>query len=209
MALSKLVVEPLHASIVSGRRIRQIVKCLLEMLPTQPQLRILDVGCGSGELLSHLKQLRADVECSGVDILVRAHTIIPVMEFDGMTLPFEDNSFDCVILIDVLHHTDHQETLLKECVRVASLCVLIKDHLCESKLDNLTLKGMDWVGNKSHDVNLPYRYLSNNQWEKLFDTVGVAVKQRQVQLNLYPQPFSAVFDRKLHFIARLERQNHE
>ncbi len=159
--------------------------------------------------LSHLQHLRPDVECNGVDVLVRPDTIIPVMEFDGMTLPYEDNSFDCVLIVDVLHHTDHQERLLKECVRVARQCVLIKDHRCESHLDRLTLKGMDWVGNKSHDVNLPYRYLSNTQWEALFETVGVIVKQRQDRLNLYPQPFSAVFDRKLHFIARLERKNHD
>ncbi len=50
MAFSKLVVEPLHASIVAGRRISRIVGGLLELLPTQSQLRILDVGCGSGEL---------------------------------------------------------------------------------------------------------------------------------------------------------------
>lgn len=206
MAFSKLVVEPLHDSIVSGRRIRKIVAALAEMLPKQPQLRILDVGCGSGELLLQLQRLHPHIECSGVDVLVRPDTYIPVMQFDGLKLPYEDNAFDCVLLIDVLHHVDEQKTLLAECMRVANQCVLIKDHVCESWWDNLTLKGMDWVGNKSHNVSLPYLYLSESQWAKIYSDVGARVGQRQSKLNLYPQPFSAIFDRKLHFISRLEHQ---
>ncbi len=125
MAFSKLVVEPLHDSIVSGRRIRKIVAALAEMLPKQPQLRILDVGCGSGELLLQLQRLHPHIECSGVDVLVRPDTYIPVMQFDGLKLPYEDNAFDCVLLIDVLHHVDEQKNFA---CRMHACCQSMRPH---------------------------------------------------------------------------------
>ena len=34
--------------------------------------------------------------------------------------------------------------------------------------DDRTLAFMDWVGNKGHDVRLPYNYLSKAEWTAVF-----------------------------------------
>ena len=60
---------------------------------------------------------------------------------------------------------------------------------------------MDWVGNKGHDVRLPYNYLSKAEWNAVFDSIKVAPVTWNQQLGLYPPPFSLAFDRSLHFIA--------
>ena len=30
---------------------------------------------------------------------------------------------------------------------------------------------MDWVGNRGHDVRLPYNYLSKAEWNAIFDSI--------------------------------------
>jgi len=44
--------------------------------------------------------------------------------FDGYHLPFEDNSFDLIILSHVLEHVEHERLLLREIKRVASSFVI-------------------------------------------------------------------------------------
>jgi SAM-dependent methyltransferase len=200
--IAKKIVSPLHRAVVAGRRIRQITHHLSMMLPESRPLKGLDVGCGAGELALLLQQSTQEVSLEGVDVLVRPNSVIPVVEFDGNTLPFNENSFDFVVISDVLHHTDDPVALLKECARVTRTHVLIKDHLCNSKLDELILGLMDWVGNRGHGVYLPYNYLSTGQWEAAYEQAGLTVQLDERHLVLYPFPFSLIFDQGLRFIAR-------
>jgi hypothetical protein len=68
-----------------------------------------------------------------------------------------------------------------------------------------TLSLMDWVGNARHGVNLPYAYWTESQWEAAFHELGLRVSQRRDALALYPWPASLLFDRRLHFLAVLEK----
>ncbi|MCS6758523.1 MAG: hypothetical protein MO852_05360 [Candidatus Devosia euplotis] len=63
---------------------------------------------------------------------------------------------------------------------------------------------MAWVGNRGHDVRLPYNYLDQPEWDAAFARAGLRVAALQVNLGLYRAPFNWVFERKLHFVARLE-----
>jgi SAM-dependent methyltransferase len=201
--LAKKLVKPLHLFAVSERRISQLSHHLSSALPQEIKLRGLDVGCGSGELAKKIEEICPHIEMSGVDVLVRDQTAIQVVEFDGIKLPFEDKSYDFIMLIDVLHHTDYPQTLIEECVRVSRSFILIKDHICESWWDRARLRFMDWVGNRSYDVYLPYNYLSSHNWQKLYYATELKCEFKLVNLGLYAYPFSVFFDSTLHFIARL------
>jgi ubiquinone/menaquinone biosynthesis C-methylase UbiE len=187
-----------------NRRVSILAKHLASLVPETESLSGLDVGCGSGEIAESVRQLRSNVTFQGIDVLVRPQTRIPVRQFDGLNLPFSDNYFDFTMLVDVLHHADDATTLLAECVRVSRQFVLIKDHYCNSKWDDLRLRMMDWVGNRSYGVALPYNYLSTQQWEKLYETRGLSPITILDRLNLYPDPVSLIFDSNLHFISRLD-----
>jgi hypothetical protein len=65
------------------------------------------------------------------------------------------------------------------------------------------LRLMDWVGNRGHDVRLPYNYLSKAEWNAVFGEIKVAPATWNQSLDLYPQPFSLAFDRSLHFISTI------
>lgn len=196
------LIEHIHGGYVFRRRVRVLSTQLADLIPQGA--RVLDVGCGDG-LLSHLIMKRLpDIELRGIDVLVRDQTHIPVDWFDGRVIPYGDGAFDVVMLVDVLHHAENPMFLLDEAVRVARKAILIKDHTCDGLLASLRLRFMDWVGNARHGVALPNNYWSRREWLEAFGmlnlTIGVWVKD----LRLYPRPANWIFDRSLHFVARLE-----
>ncbi len=107
---------------------------------------------------------------------------------------------------DVLHHTDDPSILLAEARRVAKSSVVLKDHYCDGILARETLSFMDWVGNAPHGVVLPYNYLSAREWSDVFSRVHLHADEAVDRLGLYAWPFSLLFDRRLHFVARLACQ---
>lgn len=165
---------------------------------------VLDVGCGNGQISRAIATESPGLHFFGVDIAKRPSCAIPMMEFDGVTLPFADHSYDWVTFVDVLHHTEDPSVLIKEAARVAGKGVIIKDHLNESPWAEKRLKFMDWVGNRQHGVVLPYNYWSMNQWEEAWKQCGLRVEAVKGDLGLYPWPFSLIFGNGLHFIAKLK-----
>jgi len=192
-----------HRALVFGRRVRVLAELLeLQILASA---RVLDVGCGDGSLGKQIADHRPDISVEGVELAVRPDCQIPCRAFNGIVLPFPDASYDLSLLVDVLHHTDDATVLLREAVRVSRTFVLIKDHFCESALDEATLRGMDWVGNRPHGVRLPYNYQSRAEWDRTFAECGLKEDFRTTRLPLYPFPFSLALGRGLHFISRLRK----
>ena len=195
-------VDSIHGKLVYGRRVRVLSELLAPLAPEAASL--LDVGCGDGLITSLVAAKRSDISAQGVDVLVRPETHIPVQPFDGTHLPLEDASVDAVMFVDVLHHTNDPEVLLREAKRVARKSVILKDHCRDGFLAGPTLRFMDYVGNARHGVVLPYNYWPEARWRDCFERIGLRVADWQARLHLYPWPASMFFDRKLHFVAKLE-----
>lgn len=204
--LARAVAQPLHKGFVSSRRVRRISQLCLSMLP-EGTLKGLDIGCGSGEIAALMQGQRENLIMEGTDLLVREKTAICVIENDGSSLPFADGAYDFSMLIDVLHHTDSPSAVLAEALRVSKSFLIIKDHFCETELDRLFLKFMDWAGNRAYDVRMPFNYLSREEWASVYKDNKVIVEKQIEKLGLYWQPLSLLFDRNLHFICSLSRMN--
>ena len=92
--------------------------------------RVLDLGCGSGELLAHLQQHKA---CSGYGIefddanvqacVQRGVNVIQLNLEDGLAL-FDDGSFDVVLQLDTLQHLRRTEHMLRETARVGRIGIV-------------------------------------------------------------------------------------
>lgn len=192
-----------HDALVVGRRVQGLAALLSEVPP--PSASVLDVGCGSGEVLAEMLRLRPDLaaEARGIDVLIRPDTVFPIAHFDGQSIPYPDKSFDVLMFIDVLHHTEDPVVLLKEAQRVARLQVIIKDHVNENPIDHATLRFMDWVGNARHGVSLPYNYLSRAEWDSAFSASSLEVRDWLTKLDIYPVPARWLFGRGLHMITTL------
>jgi SAM-dependent methyltransferase len=149
--------------------------------------------------------MRPDLSIQGIDVLVRDKINFPVKPFDGRQIPFQDSSFEFVVLIDVLHHLVDPSGLLREAIRVSSRAVLIKDHVLKGILAAPILRFMDRIGNLRYAVSLPYTYWPQQRWLRTFETLGVKLAWWNQSLGLYPWPANLVFERSLHFMARLDK----
>lgn len=120
-ASQRLARVPAGESRATGLRIdlQRIAKWIV------PGSRVLDLGCGNGQLLMYLQQNR-QVRGAGVEIddeqviaAVRkgVHVIQQNLE-DGLAL-FDDGQFDTVVLSQTLQSMRHTEHILREMARVA------------------------------------------------------------------------------------------
>jgi methionine biosynthesis protein MetW len=91
---------------------------------------VLDLGCGDGALLAHLKQERGctgyGVEISDAGVhacIARGVNVIQANLDQGLAM-FRDQSFDVVLQIDTLQHLRNAEVMLRETVRVGQLGIV-------------------------------------------------------------------------------------
>ncbi len=92
--------------------------------------RVLDLGCGTGELLAHLIRERG---CSGYGVEIddanvqacveRGVNVIQLNLEEGLAL-FGDRSFDVVLQIDTLQHLRNAEVMLRETARVGRVGIV-------------------------------------------------------------------------------------
>ncbi len=92
--------------------------------------RVLDLGCGTGELLAHLIRERGclgyGVEIDDANVLAcveRGVNVIQLNLEEGLSL-FGDSSFDVVLQIDTLQHLRNAEIMLRETARVGRLGIV-------------------------------------------------------------------------------------
>jgi SAM-dependent methyltransferase len=89
--------------------------------PASPGLRILDIGCGTGATLDHLKQYG---QAHGIDLselplsFSRKRGHRRVLRASATELPYDAGSFDLVTALDVVEHLDDDVKGLAEIRRV-------------------------------------------------------------------------------------------
>lgn len=86
---------------------------------SRPHGYILDIGCGEGEKIEYLQQVKTTSEILGLDIskgvLINSHNRVCA---DAQYLPFRSNVFDSIICSEVLEHVPNPELAVKEIHRV-------------------------------------------------------------------------------------------
>lgn len=191
-----------HTRLVAPRRVRVLAGLIEGLIPRHSSL--LDLGAGDGLLAHQILRARPDLSVRALDVLLRPSTHIQVELYDGLRIPAPNASVDYTLLIDVLHHAPAPEVLLREAARVSRRGVVVKDHLAENRLDEATLRLMDWVGNAGHGVHLTYRYWPRARWLRAIADLQLEPVVWRERLELYPFPASLLFGRGLHFVTRLE-----
>ena len=121
--------------------------------------RVLDLGCGSGELLAHLQQHRGctgyGVELDDAGVLACVQRGVDVIQLNldqGLAL-FADASFDVVLQIDTLQHLHNAETMLRETVRVGRMGIVAFPNFAHGPNRLSVLRGRMPV-----NARLPYEW---------------------------------------------------
>src|SRR5689334_1528617 len=94
---------------------------LREKYGDRTDLRILDIGCGTGamsrKLAAHGTVTSADFSPLALDFS-RRRGITQLCAADAMRLPFRERSFDVIVALDILEHLPDDQAALSEFQRV-------------------------------------------------------------------------------------------
>jgi len=127
-----------------GEKLGLRLKEIISRIPFQKNERVLDIGCGRGEVLLHC--LKKGVEVIGIDYAEAATRLtsrkkVIVLQANAKKLPFMDSSFGKVLLFDVVEHLypKELEQMMKEIRRVLKPKGSIFIHTAPNKIL------VDWV----------------------------------------------------------------
>ena len=107
---------------------RKDMELIAELVP--PGSRVLDLGCGTGELLALLRDTRQcigyGIEIDDANVLActkRGVNVIQLNLEEGLAI-FEDKSFDVVLQLDTMQHLRNTERMLRETARVGRIGIV-------------------------------------------------------------------------------------
>ncbi|BAQ66454.1 class I SAM-dependent methyltransferase [Geminocystis sp. NIES-3709] len=96
---------------------------------------VLDVGAGTGRTVSYINQRCPSIRIKGVEPVKELREIgyskgiseKDLIEGNGLSLDFEDNSFDIVCCFGILHHIKTPRLVIEEMLRVSKKAIFISD----------------------------------------------------------------------------------
>ncbi len=88
--------------------------------PKESRIRVLEVGCGCGATLAHIAYEWPEAKVSGIEIqddiakIGANYLDIRQGNIETMQIPYEKDTFDYIILADVLEHLHDPERILQK-----------------------------------------------------------------------------------------------
>jgi methionine biosynthesis protein MetW len=95
-----------------------------------PGSRVLDLGCGDGSFLAHLKRTRnirdcgLEIDADNIRLCLEAGVNVIEQNMDKGLANFETGSFDTVVLAQTLQALHRPEEIVDEMLRVGKNCIL-------------------------------------------------------------------------------------
>jgi len=137
---------------------------------------VLDLGCGDGKV-GYLLNLDKKCEVQLMDTVNCNKTPLPFEIYDGNSVRKSGNSFDHVILITSLHHSDDPVLLMEEALRVAEKSVIVIESVYFEKvpMHRKMNSFVDWFSGRvlnDPEVNVPFNFLTPEAWVVVFQNLG-------------------------------------
>ena len=169
---------------MNGLKLRYLLSDLNEV-----HGRVLDVGCGAGQVAKAVKRARPDLEVFGCDISQSALAVASAPDAGGVDfrqstaerLPFGDGELDFVWVFDVLEHVDSPETVLREISRVlkpgGGFHIVLPLEGQPRTLYRLVGAGTRWTAKVCHGGHI--QIFSADRFEQLARGAGLEVTRRR------------------------------
>jgi methionine biosynthesis protein MetW len=154
----------------------------------EPKTKVLDLGCGEGELLAWLSANK-DVEGRGVEIsgakvarAIARGVSVYQCDIDEGLADYPDQAFDYVILSQTLQETRHPRQVLREMVRVGRRAIVAFPNFGHWR----TRAAMLFSGRAPRTKLFPYEwyespnihFLTVQDFEELAGMEGLTVERR-------------------------------
>ena len=164
-------------------RTRALDAVISRFLPDAPDLHILDVGCGAGNMIHHLSRYG---QVKGLDIDARPVKVArqrgyDVDQFDAtQPLPFDPNSFDAVTALDVIEHNEDDLAILGDSYRVLKP----GGHMI------ITVPALMWLWSHNDDINAHVRRYTAEELKQKLSQAGFEAR-RVTYNNFFVFPLAA------------------
>lgn len=161
---------------------------LLDMLCGNDYKKILDIGTGTGYLAFALAETYPRALVHGIDI-VRAiaeenrPSNLVFQTFDGITYPFEDNTFDLIVSRYAFHHFPNPESSVEQIHRllIPGGRVLISDPMRAAEDRGEIIDRFMQIKRDGH-----IRFYAAEELEALFAASGFSVEKQAITHMAFP-----------------------
>ena len=164
----------------------QHLKRILEFLPFKVNMKILDLGVGSGYLSFPIAKKYPDISIIGLDIVEKALDAnrtraqeenirnLSFITYNGIDFPFADNEFDMVISRYALHHFPNIQKSIFEISRVIKPkgFLFISDPTPNV---NDTSRFIDEYMKLKKDGHM--KFYTKDEWKQICEKYGLQFKQ--------------------------------
>ena len=165
---------------VGRLRARNITKQIKKYIPDDA--RVLDIGAGICTVSEALNGLNINV----LPLDIKDVSFVKGMEpliYNGDRIPFEDNRFDCALLLMVLHHTLNPEKIVEEAMRVSKRIIIIED-VYTSTFQKYTTYIIDSLMNLEF-FGHPHSNKTDGEWKVLFQRLGLKLTDVAYYRNIF------------------------
>lgn len=175
---------------------REVLKIVKPLLEKNKDLKVIDIGCGTGQLINEISSNCEDVNYLGIDVaenMIKVakennngknikFQVCPIEEFDT------EEKFDIVICTHAFPYFPNKEDVLK---KISRLCnenaeVIIVNSSTNSLKDLIINFGLKATTSKA-------KYLSIEEMKKLFEKAELKVKNISVIREKFYMPTIALF----------------
>lgn len=167
------------------KRSKKFAGCLAKLIPENAT--VLDFGCGNMYTAVELLKMIPSLKITGLDVVKDQNFNDAILQdgrisFKLLTsreVPFPDNSFDIVVALATMHHTESPEYYLSELKRIIKPtgAIILVEEMYIHLLDKIWISAQDWMLNKlKAGVPVPLNFRSHKQYLQEFKKQGLKIE---------------------------------
>jgi len=132
--------------------------------------KILDIGSGPCNICKVL--INKGFNITPLDIKDKSfvNNLKPVL-YDGVKIPFNNDSFDVALIVTVLHHAQDPDNLIKEAKRISRKIIIIED-IYSNVINKYLTFFFDSLTNFEFEGH-PHTNRTDLQWKDTFKRLGL------------------------------------